>query len=50
MSTVFLAFAFIFAIFACAGWPTVNRVHFGWLSLVMFYASLLFGSVGHLFR
>lgn len=49
LGTVLLCFAFVFAVLASWGWPAV-RVHLGWLAMSFYFASLLFGSVSHLFR
>ena len=43
LATVFLALAFVFAIFAAFSWPVVGRVQWGWLAMVFFFACLLLG-------
>ena len=40
---VFLVFAFVLAICAAMGWPTVPRPHLGWAAFAFFIAYLLFG-------
>lgn len=45
---ILLVFAFVFAVIAALFVAEVNRpplsIHFGWLSLVFYYASILFGA------
>lgn len=50
MSTLLVAFAFIFALFAAIGWPATARVNFGWLALVFYFASILLTSFPAIFR
>jgi hypothetical protein len=49
LGTILLCFAFVFACIAAAvPGPVWGRVHFGWLSLVFYFASILFGNIQHL--
>ena len=51
MGLVLLVFAFVFACIASfVPGPIWGRWHFGWLALAFYLASLIFGSVDHLFR
>lgn len=51
LGTVLLVFAFVFACIAsCVPGPIWGRIHFGWLALAFYIASLLFGQLGHLVR
>ncbi len=46
IGTVLLCFAFVFACIAAFVMQGYGRWHFGWLSLVFYFASLLFGAAG----
>jgi hypothetical protein len=47
LGTVLLVFAFVFACIAAAvPGPVWGRLHFGWLALAFYIASLLFGQLG----
>jgi len=49
LGTILLCFAFVFAcIAAFVPGPIYGRWHFGWLSIALYFASLLFGSVERL--
>ena len=48
LGTILLCFAFVFACIAAFVMKGYGRWYFGWLSLAFFYASQLFGSIGHL--
>lgn len=51
LGTILMCFAFVFAVFAAAGWPQLGRVHFGWLAIALLIGGMLFaGPVGALFR
>lgn len=50
LGTILLCFAFVFAVFAAAGWPQLGRIHMGWMAFAFFVAAQLFGSVIHLLR
>ena len=51
LGTVLLVFAFVFAcIAAYVPSPYAGRWSWGWLAMAFYFASLLFGSVGHLLR
>lgn len=49
LGTVLLCFAFVFAVFAAASWPSSDasvpwrqRIHLGWLALAFYIAASLF--------
>ena len=50
IGTILLVFAFVFALIAAVFLESVNRasitIHFGWLALAFYIASILFGKVG----
>jgi hypothetical protein len=48
LGTVLLVFAFVFACIAAFVMQGYGRWHFGWLSLVFYFASLIFGQASHL--
>jgi hypothetical protein len=51
LGTVLLVFAFVLECLAAAGWPgSPYRWQLGWAGLAFYFASLLFGDLGHLIR
>jgi hypothetical protein len=48
IGTVLLCFAFVFACIAAFVMQGYGRTHFGWLAVMFYFASLLFGQAGHL--
>jgi hypothetical protein len=49
LGTILLVFAFVLACLASYGVPA-GRWQLGWAALAFYFASLLFGSLGHLIR
>ena len=49
LGTILLVFAFVLACLAAYGVPA-GRWQLGWAALAFYFASLLFGSLGHFIR
>ncbi len=47
MGTILMVFAFVLACLAAYGVPA-GRWNLGWAALAFYFASILFGSLGHL--
>ncbi len=51
LGMILLVFAFVLACLASfLPGPVWERLHLGWLALAFYFASLLFGQLGHLVR
>lgn len=48
LGTILLVFAFVFACVAAAQVPPLPRIHWGWLAIACWIASILFGDVSRL--
>lgn len=47
LGLILLVFAFVCAVCAAWGWPTVPRPHMGWAALAFLIAAQLFGGIIH---